>query len=234
VAEGFSRFSRLLDANFDAMHGSFASVLRLLDVAGEFFYVFKTFAIFQMFYGSMSKLGNFIRWLLFGTTTTKKLTQGNKSNSNSALEFTDYMQYQQKEHRRRLLPLFLIILGISFVGAPMLLVKLLKLFKRQQLEGPEGEQKALENVWNPSNSTPIPEDPNQPLIGQAVADFRGSPEMELSFNKDDQILVLAKPYPDWWEGEIQGRRGLFPANFVRLIKPTNKVEILPTDDPNQK
>jgi hypothetical protein len=34
VVEGVSRFSRLLDMNFDAMHGSVGSVLRLLEVAG--------------------------------------------------------------------------------------------------------------------------------------------------------------------------------------------------------
>ena len=34
VVEGVSRFSRLLDANFDAMHGSVGSVLRMIDVAG--------------------------------------------------------------------------------------------------------------------------------------------------------------------------------------------------------
>lgn len=187
-------------------------------------HVFRTFAVVQVFYGGASKLGSLIRWILFGSTTTKRLTQGNMPNN--SLEFTDYVQYQQNQSRQKLLPVLLILVGILFVGAPMLAVKLFGLFKRQQLEGPT-EQKALDDVWNPNS----PIDPNQPLVGQAVADFRGAPDMELSFNKDDEIIVLSKPYPDWWEGEIQGRRGLFPANFVRINKPNKIVEI---EDPNKK
>jgi hypothetical protein len=36
-----------------------------------------------------------------------------------------------------------------------------------------------------------------------------------SFLKEgDIITLLQKPDEDWWEGEIGGRKGLFPCNFV--------------------
>jgi len=234
VVEGFSRFSRLLDANFDAMHGSFASIVRLMDVAGEFFYVIRTFAFVQLFAGGIAKLGRLFRWLLFGANT-KKLTQGNQPSA-SPLDFTDYVHYQNNEQRRRaLLPVVLIMLGISLVSAPMLLVKFFRMLKRQH------QQLQLENNWDQPAAN---EDPNQPHLVQAIADFRGAHEMELSFNKDEKFMVLSKPYPDWWEGEINGHRGLFPANFVQPVRAnippknqpidSNPPTPLPSTDDNQQ
>lgn len=36
VVEGFARFSRLLDVNFDAVHGTFSSILRCVVFAISF------------------------------------------------------------------------------------------------------------------------------------------------------------------------------------------------------
>ncbi len=187
--EGFSRFSRLLDANFDALHGSFASIVRLMEVAGEFFHALRTFAVVQLFNGGIAKIGRLFRWLLFGAVGA------------------NYLHSQQTEQRRRmLLPMIWIILGVTLVSAPILLVKFFRMLKRQH------EQLQLENTWEQ------PVDPNQPHMVQAVAQFQGSNEAELSFNKDDNFMVISKPYQDWWEGEFNGHKGLFPANFVQPIK----------------
>eukprot|EP01136_Pigoraptor_vietnamica_P042265 Opistho-1_new@16219 len=40
---------------------------------------------------------------------------------------------------------------------------------------------------------------------------------ELSFQANDIIVVVAKIDEGWWEGELNGRRGIFPANFVQVI-----------------
>jgi hypothetical protein len=62
-------------------------------------------------------------------------------------------------------------------------------------------------------------DMNNASLFQATYDFRGETEMDLSFRKDDVIKLLDKPYPDWWLGEVDGRRGLFPNNFVKPLTP---------------
>ena len=41
---------------------------------------------------------------------------------------------------------------------------------------------------------------------------------ELSFKKDDIITILERGAdPDWWKGELDGRSGLFPANYIRPL-----------------
>lgn len=32
----------------------------------------------------------------------------------------------------------------------------------------------------------------------------------------------------WWMGEIGGRQGVFPDNFVKLLEPEKEVEMEPT------
>jgi len=55
-------------------------------------------------------------------------------------------------------------------------------------------------------------------IGRAkgVYNFDAADETELSFKYDDIILIW-KQHGDWWEGELNGRRGLIPANYVEMI-----------------
>ncbi|XP_065226196.1 intersectin-2 isoform X2 [Planococcus citri] len=40
---------------------------------------------------------------------------------------------------------------------------------------------------------------------------------ELSFDKDDVIKMIAKEEPDWWKGELNGKVGLFPSNYVQTL-----------------
>lgn len=45
-------------------------------------------------------------------------------------------------------------------------------------------------------------------------------EDELTLNEGDTVIVLEKELEDsgWWKGELNGRIGVFPDNFVELIK----------------
>lgn len=45
-------------------------------------------------------------------------------------------------------------------------------------------------------------------------------EDELTLNEGDTISVLEKELEDsgWWKGELNGRVGVFPDNFVEIIK----------------
>ena len=44
---------------------------------------------------------------------------------------------------------------------------------------------------------------------------------ELSLKEGDIIIITSKEAGDsgWWEGEINGKKGVFPDNFVTLLPP---------------
>ncbi|KAL8799300.1 MAG: hypothetical protein Q9182_006004 [Xanthomendoza sp. 2 TL-2023] len=53
----------------------------------------------------------------------------------------------------------------------------------------------------------------------ALYDFAGQGQGDLVFGEGDLIRVLKKTdsTDDWWEGELKGIQGSFPANYCRLI-----------------
>lgn len=52
----------------------------------------------------------------------------------------------------------------------------------------------------------------------AIYAFEGQEQGDLSFNEGDRIVVIKKTQStdDWWDGELNGRKGKFPANYVQL------------------
>lgn len=65
--------------------------------------------------------------------------------------------------------------------------------------------------------------PPKPLREQAKALFQyeAQNDDELTFKAGDILNVISKDIEDkgWWKGELNGRIGVFPDNFVELIKP---------------
>ncbi|NWR74131.1 SH319 protein, partial [Centropus unirufus] len=53
---------------------------------------------------------------------------------------------------------------------------------------------------------------------KALYDFQGENEDELSFKAGDTITGLESVDDDWMSGEIQGKSGIFPKNFVRILR----------------
>lgn len=53
----------------------------------------------------------------------------------------------------------------------------------------------------------------------ALYDFDGIEEDDLKFKKGDLLNVVTKTKStfDWWTGELEGKKGLFPANYVKPI-----------------
>ncbi|KAI9825126.1 MAG: hypothetical protein M1832_001446 [Thelocarpon impressellum] len=53
----------------------------------------------------------------------------------------------------------------------------------------------------------------------ALYSFDGQGEGDLAFREGDKIRVLKKTEStdDWWEGELRGQRGAFPANYCQLV-----------------
>ncbi|CAB3401156.1 unnamed protein product [Caenorhabditis bovis] len=49
---------------------------------------------------------------------------------------------------------------------------------------------------------------------QALFDFNPQENGELAFKRGDVITLMNKDDPNWWEGTLNNRRGIFPANYV--------------------
>lgn len=131
----------------------------------------------------------------------QKLTSGSSTKS---IELGDYQKFQSSQQKKKAMPFLFVILGITCVSAPMLLTKLWRAFK----EASRALDEEIEMAWD-----------NQAQTGVALYDFRGETEMDLSFKQGDVIKITNRPFPEWWEGELNGRRGLFPVNFVSINEP---------------
>ncbi|XP_051911401.1 SH3 domain-containing YSC84-like protein 1 [Hippocampus zosterae] len=76
---------------------------------------------------------------------------------------------------------------------------------------------------DPSNQIPPRKPPNlggggasETLVVTAVHAFAGQQPGDLSFKPGDRITIITKTENqyDWWEGQLDGRKGIFPANYV--------------------
>ncbi|XP_020658693.3 dynamin-binding protein isoform X4 [Pogona vitticeps] len=58
-------------------------------------------------------------------------------------------------------------------------------------------------------------------LGQARAlmGLSAQLEEELDFREGDVITIVGIPEPGWFEGELEGHRGIFPEGFVELLGP---------------
>lgn len=50
---------------------------------------------------------------------------------------------------------------------------------------------------------------------EALFDYEGARDDELSFKQGDVIELVAKEDGGWWKGRLNGKEGLFPTNFVK-------------------
>ncbi|XP_035018935.1 SH3 domain-containing protein 21 isoform X2 [Hippoglossus stenolepis] len=68
---------------------------------------------------------------------------------------------------------------------------------------------------------------------QAMFDYKAKAEDELDLKKGEIVVLLRKETEDegWWEGEINGRHGLFPDNFVMVIPPMDILKSGTTSQP---
>lgn len=59
---------------------------------------------------------------------------------------------------------------------------------------------------------------NPGVFAVALYEYQGQNKGDLSFKEGDQIKVLKKTESteDWWEGELRGEKGSFPANYCKL------------------
>ncbi|XP_064191737.1 intersectin-2-like isoform X1 [Anguilla rostrata] len=78
-----------------------------------------------------------------------------------------------------------------------------------ELLGPDVERSTLAPVHTPDCQV------------VAMYDYKAENQDEISFSSGQLINVLEKIGPDWWKGEINGVKGLFPTNYVEITTDTD-------------
>lgn len=77
-------------------------------------------------------------------------------------------------------------------------------------------------VNNPTtNESDVPSLPPKPIREQCKVLYAYAPvnEDELKLSEGDIITLINRDLPDkgWWKGELRGKIGVFPDNFVTLL-----------------
>ncbi|XP_018590284.2 SH3 domain-containing kinase-binding protein 1-like isoform X2 [Scleropages formosus] len=91
----------------------------------------------------------------------------------------------------------------------------------------DGEAEKQQVVKKPSQATSAQESAKVEINGKVKANefckvlfpYEAQNEDELSIREGDIVAVISKECADtgWWLGELDGRRGVFPDNFVKLL-----------------
>ena len=68
----------------------------------------------------------------------------------------------------------------------------------------------------PGNVTNQRSAPSNPKA-RALYDYAAADGTELGFNAGDIITVTKQDNSGWWEGQLNGKEGMFPGNYVELI-----------------
>ncbi|XP_031145648.2 SH3 domain-containing protein 21 isoform X1 [Sander lucioperca] len=68
---------------------------------------------------------------------------------------------------------------------------------------------------------------------KVMFDYKAKTEDELDLKKGEVVVILSKETEDegWWEGELNGRCGFFPDNFVMAIPPMDSLQSRSTSQP---
>jgi len=66
----------------------------------------------------------------------------------------------------------------------------------------------------PPQPVQVPQAAAKPMA-KALYNYQGATQDELSFGEGDMIAIIKKDPGGWWEGELKGRRGWIPANYVQ-------------------
>ncbi|OSX60494.1 hypothetical protein POSPLADRAFT_1147923 [Postia placenta MAD-698-R-SB12] len=72
----------------------------------------------------------------------------------------------------------------------------------------------------PSPPPPPPPRPHQEPEGdwaEVVYDYSSEDPGDLEIKEGERVLIVERTSDDWWTGELDGRRGLVPAAYVKLI-----------------
>jgi len=88
------------------------------------------------------------------------------------------------------------------------------------------------SVQQPSKELVSPVNPTPSVLVtrvRALHSFEPTDAGELSFERGDVIKVVDRGYKDWWRGQLRGRTGIFPVNYVVSERATYLSNILGSD-----
>ena len=57
----------------------------------------------------------------------------------------------------------------------------------------------------------------QTVLVRALFEYQGTTETELDLRENDVVTVLKQDRSGWWQGEVDGRIGWFPFNYVQVL-----------------
>jgi signal transducing adaptor molecule len=79
-----------------------------------------------------------------------------------------------------------------------------------QIAAPTAQHPPARDAVSPVNPTP------SALVTRvrALHSFEPTEVGELAFERGDIIRVVDRGYKDWWRGQLRGRTGIFPVNYV--------------------
>ncbi|KZO94811.1 SH3-domain-containing protein [Calocera viscosa TUFC12733] len=52
---------------------------------------------------------------------------------------------------------------------------------------------------------------------EALYDYQGDAATDISLSAGEQFVLVERTSADWWTGEHNGKRGLFPASYVKVL-----------------
>ncbi|CAA17920.1 Protein csh3 [Schizosaccharomyces pombe] len=112
----------------------------------------------------------------------------------------------------------------------------------RKLPGVPAPQKQSEASSVNSSTEKLPPPPSYPGPNTAhknvervlaMYDFPGPDAGDLGFHAGEVIIVLEHVNNDWWRGELNGKEGIFPSNYVRLLEDS-AVKAQPPPPPPQQ
>jgi len=96
----------------------------------------------------------------------------------------------------------------------------------RKIKEEEEKRKRDEELKKKQQSVPSKVSTPSKTMIKALFDFDANEVNELSFKENDILVLIEKPEDsDWWKGELNGKQGLFPSNYVEVIKETAPVKI---------
>ncbi|KZT07511.1 uncharacterized protein LAESUDRAFT_608996, partial [Laetiporus sulphureus 93-53] len=93
---------------------------------------------------------------------------------------------------------------------------------------PQGTQTTAVTSASPAPSASAgSQSQNIPIVTRvrALHTFEPTEPGELAFEKGDIIKVVDRGYKDWWRGQLKGRTGIFPVNYVEPLPEPTAAEI---------
>ena len=70
-------------------------------------------------------------------------------------------------------------------------------------------------------------------MARVTYDYTAENDDELNLTEGDMVKVLDQEEEGWWRGELKGKIGVFPSNFVEIVKgpPPGAAEPQPEPEP---